>query len=78
VNLNCLDWLAAWRCWRGGDIVKAQRRKVFIDEIDKLKSIEGEQRGTAGERVQHALLKTKYGAASDQTVTDINIPDLSE
>ena len=40
-----------------GDIAKAQRGIVFIDEIDKLKATEGEQRGTSGERVQHALLK---------------------
>lgn len=46
-----------------GDIAKAQHGIVFIDEIDKLKSNEGEQRGTSGERVQHALLKIMEGAA---------------
>ena len=45
-----------------GDIAKAQRGIVFIDEIDKLKSNEGEERGTSGERVQHALLKIMEGA----------------
>jgi ATP-dependent Clp protease ATP-binding subunit ClpX len=45
-----------------GDIAKAQRGIVFIDEIDKLKSTEGEQRSTSGERVQHALLKIMEGA----------------
>jgi ATP-dependent Clp protease ATP-binding subunit ClpX len=45
-----------------GDIAKAQRGIVFIDEIDKLKSTEGEQRGVSGERVQHALLKIMEGA----------------
>ncbi len=45
-----------------GDVTKAQRGIVFIDEIDKLRSTEGEQRGTSGERVQHALLKIMEGA----------------
>ena len=47
----------------GGDIAMAQRGIVFIDEIDKLKTSEGEQRGTSGERVQHALLKIMEGAS---------------
>ncbi len=45
-----------------GDLSKAQHGIVFIDEIDKLKATEGEQRGTSGERVQHALLKIMEGA----------------
>ena len=60
-----------------GDIAKAQRGIVFIDEIDKLKSSEAEQRGTSGERVQHALLKIMEGAAvrlgSTQTLDTTNI-----
>ncbi len=44
----------------GGDIARAQRGIVFIDEIDKLKSA-GEESGTSGERVQHALLKIMEG-----------------
>jgi ATP-dependent Clp protease ATP-binding subunit ClpX len=61
----------------GGDIAKAQRGIVFIDEIDKLKASEGEQRGTSGERVQHALLKIMEGApvrlGSAQTIDTTNI-----
>ena len=48
-----------------GDIERAQRGIVFIDEIDKLKSIgsqPGPARGTSGEGVQHALLKIMEGA----------------
>jgi ATP-dependent Clp protease ATP-binding subunit ClpX len=60
-----------------GDIAKAQRGIVFIDEIDKLKTTEGEQRGTSGERVQHALLKIMEGApvrlGSAQTIDTTNI-----
>ncbi len=48
----------------GGDIDRAQRGIVFIDEIDKLKAPpeEGGRRTPAGERVQHALLKIMEGA----------------
>ena len=60
-----------------GDIAMAQRGIVFIDEIDKLKTSEGEQRGTSGERVQHALLKIMEGASvrvgSAQTLDTTNI-----
>ena len=48
-----------------GDIGRAQRGIVFIDEIDKLKalgSVPGQARGTSGEGVQHALLKIMEGA----------------
>ncbi|VVC84375.1 ATP-dependent Clp protease ATP-binding subunit ClpX [Sideroxydans sp. CL21] len=60
-----------------GDIAMAERGIVFIDEIDKLKTSEGEQRGTSGERVQHALLKIMEGASvrlgSAQTLDTMNI-----
>jgi ATP-dependent Clp protease ATP-binding subunit ClpX len=49
----------------GGDIARAQRGIVFIDEIDKLQarnSEQGQTRGTSGEGVQHALLKIMEGA----------------
>lgn len=48
-----------------GDIGRAERGIVFIDEIDKLKEISsrhGPTRGTSGEGVQHALLKIMEGA----------------
>jgi len=45
-----------------GDVAKAQRGIVFIDEIDKLKASESQPRGTSGEGVQHALLKIMEGA----------------
>jgi ATP-dependent Clp protease ATP-binding subunit ClpX len=54
-----------------GDIVRAQRGIVFIDEIDKLKSAQGEQQGTSGERVQHALLKIMEGASVRLGTTQI-------
>ena len=44
----------------GGDLDKAQRGIVFIDEIDKLKA-DGQQRAVSGESVQHALLKIMEG-----------------
>lgn len=61
----------------GGDVEKAQRGIVFVDEIDKLKSTAGEERGTSGERVQHALLKIMEGAVvklgSSQAIDTTNI-----
>ncbi len=46
----------------GGDLAKAARGIVFIDEIDKLKSVSAQGAGSSGERVQHALLKIMEGA----------------
>ena len=60
-----------------GDIGRAQCGIVFIDEIDKLKSAQGDQHSTSGERVQHALLKIMEGApvrlGSTQTIDTTNI-----
>ena len=46
----------------GGDLERARRGIVFIDEIDKLKATGGEARASSGESVQHALLKIMEGA----------------
>jgi ATP-dependent Clp protease ATP-binding subunit ClpX len=46
----------------GGDVERARRGIVFIDEIDKLKPMDGAPRGGSGESVQHALLKIMEGA----------------
>ena len=60
-----------------GDLAKAQNGIVFIDEIDKLKAQEGEQRGSSGESVQHALLKIMEGSqvklATGQYIDTTNI-----
>jgi ATP-dependent Clp protease ATP-binding subunit ClpX len=45
-----------------GDVERAQRGIVFIDEIDKLKAADGQPRSVSGESVQHALLKIMEGA----------------
>ena len=45
-----------------GDVGRAQAGIVFIDEIDKLKSTDGEPRSVSGESVQHALLKIMEGS----------------
>jgi ATP-dependent Clp protease ATP-binding subunit ClpX len=45
-----------------GDFGRAEQGIVFIDEIDKLKTPAGQQRGTSGESVQHALLKIMEGS----------------
>src|SRR5687767_1412534 len=46
----------------GGDLARAQSGIVFIDEVDKLKAPQGQQRSISGESVQHALLKIMEGA----------------
>ena len=46
-----------------GDIGKAQDGIVYIDEIDKLKSTDGQRQSSSGESVQHALLKIMEGTA---------------
>jgi ATP-dependent Clp protease ATP-binding subunit ClpX len=45
-----------------GDVERARHGIVFIDEIDKLKAVDGQPRSTSGESVQHALLKIMEGA----------------
>lgn len=45
-----------------GDLTRAQRGIVFVDEVDKLKAAAGQERATSGESVQHALLKIMEGA----------------
>ena len=45
-----------------GDLARAQRGIVFVDEVDKLKAGDGQPRSTSGESVQHALLKIMEGA----------------
>jgi ATP-dependent Clp protease ATP-binding subunit ClpX len=46
----------------GGDLARARRGIVFIDEVDKLKAVGGQVRGNSGEAVQNALLKIMEGA----------------
>jgi ATP-dependent Clp protease ATP-binding subunit ClpX len=45
-----------------GNVARAQNGIVFIDEIDKLKAVDGQPRATSGESVQHALLKIMEGS----------------
>ena len=45
-----------------GNLARAERGIVFIDEIDKLKATGSEVRSTSGESVQHALLKIMEGS----------------
>ncbi|MCK6390344.1 MAG: AAA family ATPase [Azonexus sp.] len=45
-----------------GDIARASRGIIFIDEIDKLANPDQPERATAGRNVQHALLKIMEGS----------------
>lgn len=45
-----------------GDVARAQRGLVFIDEVDKLKAVSDRSRASSGESVQHALLKIMEGS----------------
>jgi ATP-dependent Clp protease ATP-binding subunit ClpX len=45
-----------------GDLARARRGIIFIDEVDKLKAISNQARGASGEAVQNALLKIMEGA----------------
>ena len=60
-----------------GDVQRAGRGIVFIDEIDKLKATSGETRATSGEGVQHALLKIMEGTpvklGTDRYIDTTNI-----
>jgi ATP-dependent Clp protease ATP-binding subunit ClpX len=60
-----------------GNIPRAQNGIVFIDEIDKLKAVDGQPRSVSGESVQHALLKIMEGSqvklASAQYIDTANI-----
>jgi ATP-dependent Clp protease ATP-binding subunit ClpX len=44
-----------------GDVARARRGIVFIDEVDKLKAVGSQGRGASGEAVQNALLKIMEG-----------------
>jgi len=46
----------------GGDVARAQRGLIFIDEVDKLKAVSDRSRVASGESVQHALLKIMEGS----------------
>jgi ATP-dependent Clp protease ATP-binding subunit ClpX len=46
----------------GGDVARAQRGLIFIDEVDKLKAVSDRSRAASGESVQHALLKIMEGS----------------
>ena len=60
-----------------GDVRRAGRGIVFIDEIDKLKASGSETRATSGEGVQHALLKIMEGTpvkrGTDRYIDTTNI-----
>jgi ATP-dependent Clp protease ATP-binding subunit ClpX len=45
-----------------GNVARAERGIVFIDEIDKLKAASPATRATSGESVQHSLLKIMEGS----------------
>ena len=45
-----------------GDLARAQRGIVFVDEVDKLKAAGGQAHASSGESVQHALLKIMEGS----------------
>jgi ATP-dependent Clp protease ATP-binding subunit ClpX len=45
-----------------GNLERARLGIVFIDEVDKLKALNNQARGTSGEAVQNALLKIMEGA----------------
>jgi ATP-dependent Clp protease ATP-binding subunit ClpX len=61
----------------GGNIAKAERGIVFIDEIDKLKATDPHSRSTSGESVQHSLLKIMEGSlvklSSGQSLDTANV-----
>ncbi|OGA21615.1 MAG: ATP-dependent protease [Betaproteobacteria bacterium RIFCSPLOWO2_02_FULL_67_26] len=60
-----------------GNVARAQNGIVFIDEIDKLKAVDGQPRSVSGESVQHALLKIMEGSqvklANAQYIDTTNI-----
>jgi len=61
-----------------GDVIKAERGIIYIDEIDKIARKPGMTRDISGEGVQQALLKILEGSTVNVTMPGMHRQQLSE
>ena len=61
----------------GGDVATSQNGIVFIDEIDKLKAIDGQPRSVSGESVQHRCSRSWKAPRSNWSTDDTSIRPIS-
>ena len=61
----------------GGDVARAQRGLIFIDEVDKLKAVSGRARSLRG-RFEEMMIDVLYAIADNPAIRKVSIDLLFE